>query len=56
MNALRQKLVAVTDRLAGFEADLLSVHIGLPAVSETGLADPIRPRPNAAESKSRTPG
>src|SRR6516225_9175935 len=26
-----------------------------PAVLETGLAGPIRPRPNPAESKSRTP-
>jgi hypothetical protein len=27
LNALRRKLVAVTDRLAGFEADLLNVHV-----------------------------
>ena len=30
LNALRQKLVAVTDRLAGFEADLLNVHVDFP--------------------------
>lgn len=28
--ALRQKLIAVTDRLAGVEADLLNVHVDFP--------------------------
>ena len=30
LNALRQRLVAVTDRLADFEADLLNVHVDFP--------------------------
>lgn len=37
LNALRQKLVAVTDRLAGFEADLLNVHVDFPLFQRLAL-------------------
>lgn len=37
--ALRQKLVAATDRLAGFEADLLNVHVDFPLFQR--MARPI---------------
>ena len=37
LNALRQKLVAVTDRLAGFEADLLNVHVEFPLFQRLAL-------------------
>jgi hypothetical protein len=37
--ALREKLIAVTDRLAGFEADLLNVHVDFPLFER--LAKPI---------------
>jgi hypothetical protein len=39
LNALRQKLVTVTDRLAGFEAELLNVHVDFPLFQR--LARPI---------------
>lgn len=39
LNALRQKLVAVTDRMAGFEAELLNVHVDFPLFQR--LARPI---------------
>jgi hypothetical protein len=39
LNALRQKLVTVTDRLTGFEADLLNVHVDFPLFQR--LARPI---------------
>ena len=39
LNALRQTLVTVTDRLAGFEADLLNVHVDFPLFQR--LAKPI---------------
>jgi hypothetical protein len=39
LNALRQKLVVVTDRLADFEAGLLNVHIDFPLFQR--LAKPI---------------
>jgi len=39
LNALRQKLVTVTDRLAGFEAGLLNVHVDFPLFQR--LAKPI---------------
>ena len=35
--ALRQKLVPVTDRLAGFEADLLNVHVDFPLFQRLAL-------------------
>ena len=35
--ALRQKLVVVTDRLAGFEADLLNVHVDFPLFQRLAL-------------------
>jgi hypothetical protein len=37
--ALRQKLIAVTDRLAGVEADLLNVHVDFPVFER--LAKPV---------------
>lgn len=40
LNVLRQKLVAVTDRMVGFEADLLNVHVDFPLFQR--LARPIR--------------
>lgn len=39
LNALRRKLVAVTDRMAGFEAELLNVHVDFPLFQR--LAKPI---------------
>lgn len=39
LKALRQKLVAVTDRMAGFEAELLNVHVDFPLFQR--LARPI---------------
>jgi len=41
--ALRQKLVAITDRLAGVEADLLNVHVDFPVFER--LAKPIATGP-----------
>jgi hypothetical protein len=46
--ALRQKLIAVTDRLAGVEADLLNVHVDFPMFER--LAAPI------VTGKTRVPG
>jgi hypothetical protein len=40
LNALRQKLVAVTDRLAGLEADLLNVHVDFPLFQRLALPIP----------------
>ena len=37
LNALRQKLVAMTDRLASFEADLLNVHVEFPLFQRLAL-------------------
>jgi hypothetical protein len=37
LNALRQKLIAVTDRLAGFEAELLNVHVDFPLFQRLAL-------------------
>jgi hypothetical protein len=37
LNALRQKLVAVTDRFAGFEAELLNVHVDFPLFQRLAL-------------------
>jgi hypothetical protein len=37
LNALRQKLVAVTDRLADFEAGLLNVHVDFPLFQRLAL-------------------
>ena len=48
LNALRQKLVTVTDGLAGFEADLLNVHLDFPLFQR--LAKPI------LSGKTKTPG
>jgi hypothetical protein len=39
LNVLRRKLVAVTDRMAGFEAELLNVHVDFPLFQR--LARPI---------------
>jgi hypothetical protein len=41
LNALRQKLMAVTDRLAGFEADLLNVHVDFPLFQRLALPIPV---------------
>ena len=48
LNALRQKLVLVTDRLAGFEADLRNVHVDFPLFQR--LAKPI------LSGKTKIPG
>src|SRR6266496_1550616 len=40
LNALRQKLVVMTDRLAGFEADLLNVHVDFPLFQRLALPIP----------------
>jgi hypothetical protein len=37
LNALRQRLVAVTDRLADFEAELLNVHVDFPLFQRLAL-------------------
>ena len=37
LNALRQKLVAVTDRFASFEAELLNVHVDFPLFQRLAL-------------------
>ena len=41
LNALRQRLMAVTDRLAGFEADLLNVHVDFPLFQRLALPIPV---------------
>ena len=41
LNALRQRLVAVTDRLADFEADLLNVHVDFPLFQRLALPIPV---------------
>jgi hypothetical protein len=46
--ALREKLIAVTDRLAGVEADLLNVHVDFPVFEH--LAKPV------AVGSTRIPG
>src|SRR5262245_60109455 len=46
--ALRQKLIAVTDRLAGVEADLLNVHVDFLVFER--LAQPV------VVGRGRTPG
>jgi len=48
LDALRQKLVVVTDRLAGFEARLLNVHVDFPLFQR--LALPV------SSGKSKIPG
>jgi hypothetical protein len=48
LDALRQKLVVVTDRLAGFEARLLNVHVDFPLFQR--LAFPV------SSGKSKIPG
>ena len=40
LNALRQRLVAVTDRMAGFEAELLNVHVDFPLFQRLALPIP----------------
>jgi len=37
LDALRQKLMAATDRLAGFEAELLNVHVDFPVFQRLAL-------------------
>src|ERR671923_1708852 len=37
LHALRRKLVAVTDRMAGFEAELLNVHVDFPLFQRLAL-------------------
>lgn len=48
LNALRQKLIPATDRLAGFEAELLNVHVDFPLFQH--LAKPI------LSGKTKIPG
>ena len=48
LDALRQKLVAVTDRPAGFEADRLNVHVDFPLFQRLALPIP--------SSRSKIPG
>jgi hypothetical protein len=40
LNALRQKLVSLTDRLASFEAELLNVHVDFPLFQRLALPIP----------------
>ncbi|MBL8230072.1 MAG: hypothetical protein JNL98_16405 [Bryobacterales bacterium] len=40
LNALGQKLVAATDRMAGFEAELLNVHVDFPLFQRLALPIP----------------
>ena len=40
LNALRRKLAAVTDRMAGFEAELLNVHVDFPLFQRLALPVP----------------
>src|SRR6266545_4824366 len=40
LNALRQKLVSLTDRLAGFEGELLNVHVDFPLFQRLALPIP----------------
>ena len=40
LKALRQRLIAVTDRLAGFEAELLNVHVDFPLFQRLALPIP----------------
>lgn len=40
LNALRQKLVAATDRMADFEAELLNVHVDFPLFQRLALPIP----------------
>jgi hypothetical protein len=49
---LRQKLVSVTDRLAGFEAELLNMHADFPLFRR--LARPILS--GRTQIQSKTPG
>ena len=46
--ALRAKLIAVTDRLAGVEADLLNLHVDFPVFER--LAKPV------AAGRTKAPG
>jgi hypothetical protein len=48
LDAVRQKLAAVTDRFAGFEAEALNVHVDYPLFEQ--LASPI------TAGKTRVPG
>ena len=48
LDALRKKLVAATDRLAGFQGELLDVHVDFPLFQR--LARPV------CSSKSKNPG
>ena len=55
LDAVRQTLAAVTDRLAAFEAEALNVHVDFPLFQR--LALPIRPgRPRFLASRSMTRG
>ncbi|MCC6858924.1 MAG: hypothetical protein IT158_10190, partial [Bryobacterales bacterium] len=40
LNALRRRLLAVTDRMAGLEADLLNVHVDFPLFQRLALPIP----------------
>ena len=40
LNVLRQKLVSATDRMAGFEAELLNVHVDFPLFQRLALPIP----------------
>ncbi len=40
LSALRQKLVSATDRMAGFEAQLLNVHVDFPLFQRLALPIP----------------
>jgi len=59
LNALRQRLLAVTDRLAGFEAELLNVHVDFPLFQRlarpilSGRSYPAAPKSPASKSKIR---
>ena len=54
LEALREKLVGVTDRLAGLEAELLNVHVDFPCFNDWLFPSP-RARAKYPALKSRTP-
>ena len=55
LEALRQKLVAVTDRFAGFEAQSLNVHVDFPLFQTDGSAGYGRQNQNRRHQDPRHP-
>jgi hypothetical protein len=54
LDRLRQKLVAITDRFAGFEAQSLNVHVDFPLFQRIGLPVTVG-KTKIAASRSTTP-